>query len=99
LQASEHFDDAQDGVALVVLHTRPHPLQFAGSEDVFTSHPSAGFLSQSALGDVQLIPQTPFVQVAVPPTAGQTLPHAPQFMVSLPVLTSHPFAGRLSQSE
>jgi hypothetical protein len=65
---------------------------------VSTSHPLAGSPSQLAKPGLQLTPQLPAVQVAVPlGPLGHTWPQVPQLFTSLPVATSHPLAGLLSQ--
>jgi hypothetical protein len=99
LQLIEHIEAAHDAVPLAVPQALPQPPQFVALVDVFTSHPSAGFMLQSAFGSMHVIPQTPFVHAAMPPTAVQACPQAPQLLVSVPVPTSQPFVGLWSQSE
>lgn len=51
--------------------------------------------------DAQVFPHTPDLHVATPFVGfgtGQTVPHDPQFLTSLPVATSHPSDATLSQS-
>jgi hypothetical protein len=80
-------------------HTRPHPPQLSGSFVTFVSQPFEQSPSQSAVPGLQAqMPQTPAEQVGLPPTAGQTLPHAPQFWMSVVRSISQPLEASPSQS-
>ena len=94
----EQAEETQRSVPPLMLHALPQALQFAGSLDVSTSQPFAGFPSQSALGGVHVSTQALFAQVSVPPAAVQVFPHCEQLFMSLVVLTSQPLEASLSQS-
>lgn len=59
---------------------------------VEVSQPLDGLASQFAKPALQVTPQVPDEQVAVPFVASQTFPQAPQLVVSLPSATSQPSA-------
>jgi hypothetical protein len=61
-------------------HLLLHVPQLFLSIAVSTSHPSAGLLSQSAIGALQVgEPHLPATQPSTPPVMLQACPHAPQF--------------------
>jgi hypothetical protein len=88
----------QVGVALANVHVFPQAPQLATLPLRFVSHPFDGFASQSPKPEVHATWQAPPAQLGVPLVALQTLPHAPQFVVSFAVWISHPVAYERSQS-
>jgi hypothetical protein len=82
-----------------LLQTVPQAPQFCGLLAVFTSQPLLGLLSQLRKAPVHAdTAHAPLVHAAVALGRLQTLPQAPQFAVLLPLSTSQPLAGLLSQS-
>jgi hypothetical protein len=89
----------QTGTPFATAHAWPQPPQFASSEPVFTSQPSAGFELQSANGALQLpTAQLPALQAGAPFATAHTWPQPPQFATSPAVLISQPSAGLVLQS-
>jgi len=88
----------QVAVPLVELQTVVQDPQWTGSVLRLTSQPLATLLSQFAYPELQLIPQVPPVQLAVPLLVEQVLPHEPQFVVVLSA-ASQPSLGLLLQLE
>jgi hypothetical protein len=87
-----------DSAAFARLQSAPQAPQFGRLVFRFVSQPSPGIPLQSPSPALQTeMPQTPAMQFGVPPTAGHTLPHAPQFETVVWVFTSHPFAAVPSQ--
>ncbi len=79
--------------------TFPHAPQFFGSLVVLTSQPVDAMPSQFAKPAAQTgFEQTEPAHVSVPPAVLHALAHAPQFLGSVDVLTSQPFAALWSQS-
>jgi len=77
--------------ACSVPHTFPHMPQLLWSVRVFTSHPFPRCMSQSAKPMLHTYPHIPPEQVTVAFAAcGQTVPHEPQFDVSVWVLRQTP---------
>lgn len=64
----------------------------------WASQPLSGMPSQSAKPALQVMPQTPLTQLAVPLFGLQTWTHPPQFWTSDPVLVSQPVTAMPSQS-
>ena len=81
-----------------LLHTVPHAPQLDRFADVLVSQPFARLVSQFPYPVVQVIPQAPDVQVAVPFVAMHTVGQVPQCPGVVLRFTSHPFAALLSQS-
>ncbi len=94
-----HFDDAQVGFALVVLHALPQPPQFLVSVSVCVSHPFPALLSQSAvLATVHFdTSQALVLHSSFAPLTEHEWPHEPQLLTSFVVWTSQPFDASLSQ--
>src|SRR5450432_3181217 len=93
-----HNPFAQAGVPCETTQGLPHlPQLFTSLVSVVSQMtPSA---SQSPRPAAQLvIPQTPALQLGVPPTDAHTLPHLPQLSVSVVTEVSQPFERSLSQS-
>ena len=80
------------------LHTVPQVPQFAIFAAVLVSQPFPRLVSQFPYPVVQVIPQAPDVQVAVPFVAVHTVGQVPQCVALVCRLTSQPFARLLSQS-
>src|SRR4051812_1847898 len=83
-----------------MLHTLPHPPQFAASVSVDVSQPLAGLPSQSANPALHT-PRPPVLtsQAGMPlGGAGPAILHAPQFFASPVRFCSQPFLASLSQS-
>jgi hypothetical protein len=79
-------------------HTVPQTPQFIGSLWTFASQPFPGLPSQSVQPESQFATvHAPAAQPAVACGTVQMLPHAPQFIGSVPVWTSHPLAMLPSQ--
>lgn len=97
--ATAQLPELQLALPFATKHALPQAPQWLVLLLVFTSQPLPALPSQSAVGGTQeLMPQTPFTQLGVaPPGLGQTLPHAPQWLTFVLVLTSQPFATLLSQ--
>ncbi len=81
---STHTPVEQVAVACAKAHAFPQTPQLATLERVSVSHPFDAFPSQSLLPVGHWMPQRPATHEAIP---GHALPHAPQFMGSLMVLT------------
>lgn len=77
---------------LVYVHVVPHPPQFDVDVFVFVSHPLFGLASQLAKPIAHIGEQDPFMHDVVPFMLLHVVPHEPQFVVLVPVLTSQPFA-------
>lgn len=95
-----HVLPAQEVVALATAaQAFPHAPQWAKFEDVLISQPSTALLLQFANGALQAKAQAPALQEALELFGtGQTLPHAPQFVMLVEGLISQPSAGLLLQS-
>ena len=89
---------AQLGVMLLDEQTLPHPPQLLASVFRLVSQPLAGLPLQLPKPALQVMPQTPIEQNAVPLVELQTWPHAPQLVGSVVRLVSQPLAGLPSQS-
>ena len=78
----------------------PQAPQCDALEPTAVSQPFAALLSQSAKPPAhEPTPQVPFEQPGAPfATAGQALPHAPQFAMLLAALISQPSVTELLQS-
>src|SRR5689334_5172700 len=87
----------QTETAFARLHVAPQPPQLARLVKTLVSQPLARSLSQLAKGMLQMMPQLPPVQVAVPLVLLQMLPQPPQLLMSPVVLVSQPFAALPSQ--
>jgi hypothetical protein len=88
----------QVSLAFARLQTAPQAPQLARLEVRFVSQPSPESPLQSPSPAVQLaMPHTAPTQFAVPPPAGQTLPHVLQLLTSVFVLVSQPLFGLPSQ--
>jgi hypothetical protein len=86
-----HAPEAHIAVPPVALQTAPQRPQFDVELCVFTSHPSAALMLQSAKPALQVNPHAPAAQVDVAlARAGHAVPHAPQFDVSVARLTQRP---------
>jgi hypothetical protein len=93
-----HTPATHVSLAFARLQSCPHPPQWVRLVFRLVSHPSAPLPLQSPNPALQTeMPQTPAMQFGVPPTAGHTLPQAPQFEIFVWVFTSHPFAAVPSQ--
>lgn len=87
----------QVGVAFDALQALPQKPQFCREVCRFVSQVEA-LPSQSPFGAVHdETPQTPALQIGVPPEAGQALPHVPQFFGSCCTLVSQPLFATESQ--
>ena len=93
-----HTPPVHDAVPFVALHTAPQAPQFARFADVLSSQPLVRLLSQFPYPVVQVIPQAPDVQVAVPFVALHTVGQVPQCAGVVLRFTSHPLPALLSQS-
>jgi hypothetical protein len=95
----EHVDPEHASVALFVLHALPQPPQLFLSVAVLTSQPFAPLPSQSAVfATLQLdTSHALFLQSSAAPVIGQAPAHEPQWLLSVAVSISHPFAAFLSQ--
>ena len=85
-------------LALILLHARPQPPQWARFVLVFASQPSFGLPLQSAHPALHVGVQTLFVQLVCPWTLTQGLLHAPQWATLFEVFVSQPVAALPSQS-
>ncbi len=80
-------------------HTTPHDPQLLALLDVLTSQPSAATALQSPKGATHANPHTLLVQFTTAfGRAGHVVPHAPQLLGLLDVLTSQPLTAAPSQS-
>ena len=95
-----HFEETQAGVPLATVHAFEHLPQLFTSLVVLTSHPFAGFMSQSAVPATLHDDTThePFMQTSTEPEAPHACPHVPQFIVSLVRSISQPSDAILLQS-
>jgi hypothetical protein len=99
LQVAMHVPPVQVEVALGEEQTVPQAPQWLGSLAVLVSQPLAGLPSQSVKPTLQVASwHWPAVHTAVPLAKEQTVPQAPQWLGSLPVLVSQPLPGLPSQS-
>jgi hypothetical protein len=96
--AMAHAPAAQTGAALDRLHAFRHAPQLLASRFVSTSHPFAGFASQSAKPALHAKVQAPALHADAAFVAVHAFPHAPQLLTSAAVLISHPSAACPSQS-
>jgi hypothetical protein len=94
---SWHVPPKQTAAALAKLHAVVHTPQCAASVLRFVSQPFAALASQLPKPELQVIPQAPPLQVAVPFVPLHKVPHAPQFAGAVLVLVSHPFVALPSQ--
>lgn len=87
-----HTQEPAIQVGVTMVHTLPHMPQLFGSVRMLTSQPSICLLLlQSAKPAAQVPLQKPAVQVTVSMWLGeQTVPHAPQFVTLVEVLTHAP---------
>lgn len=84
--------------AFVNAQTLPHTPQLFGSLDNVASQPFEELPSQlPSPAAHEVMPHTPFVQLAVPPVDGHTLPHALQLFTLVFRFVSQPFDGTPSQ--
>jgi hypothetical protein len=86
----------QTGVA--PLHLTLQPPQLFESFVTSSSQPLLAMASQFANPALHMMPHAPPLHVGVPLVPEQALPHPPQFLTSVAVLTSHPSAGLALQS-
>jgi hypothetical protein len=85
-------------VAFARLQTCPQAPQFARLVLRFVSQPFAPLPSQSPSPGLHTVtPHVPLTQFGVPPVAGHTFPHVPQFVRLVWVFTSQPFEVTPSQ--
>lgn len=108
-QVKVQAEPTHPGVALAGRTQRaPHRPQWVTSVAVFVSHPFATLPSQSPNPAVHAMVHNPPVQPGVPPTEEHRMPHpapavapvippGPQFLTSVNVTSSHPFASLPSQ--
>jgi hypothetical protein len=95
---SVHTPDTHDSVAFARLQSAPQPPQLARLVFRFVSQPSDTRPLQSPNPGLHTVmPHTPPTQFAVPPLAGQTFPHVPQFDTLVCVFTSQPLESMPSQ--
>jgi hypothetical protein len=93
-----HTEFTHSAVPLAAAHTVPQAPQLVAVFVRLTSQPLAGEPSQSPSPGAQLeMPQVPFTQFGVPPTAEQTLPQVPQLLTSELLAISQPFVSKPSQ--
>ena len=88
----------QVGVPVDESHCLPHAPQLSMSPVVGNSQPLLESPSQLPQPLLQEMAHWPVLQEGEPCVLLQTLPHTPQWLMSLRVLTSQPLAGALSQS-
>lgn len=97
LQVMPHALPEQNAVPFVPLHALPQLPQWLAVFVVFTSQPFAALPSQLPNPALQVMPQFPPPQVAVPFVELHTLPQEPQLLVLFDVLISQPLACAPSQ--
>lgn len=91
--------DKHEGVALGVLHTRPHDPQLLRSVAIATSQPSDALVLQSACVDMHEKRHVLSEHVAMPfGGVGQTFPQRPQWLALEDTTTSQPLLESPSQS-
>ena len=83
--------------ALVVAHGALQPPQLLASVPMFISQPFVTWESQLAKFGLQVMPQLPPLQLAVPFWEGHGALQLPQWLVSVLRLRSQPFAALRSQ--
>ena len=88
---------SQDAAPFNVLQALPHAPQWAGVVVRAVSQPLSTFPSQFPQPPLQVMPQAPLLQNAVPLFELQTRAHAPQLAGSLPSDRSQPLAASASQ--
>lgn len=86
-----------DGVPLFVLQAAPHDPQWLVLLDRLVSQPFTTLPSQFPKPELQVMPQDPATQLAVPLAVLQAAPQAPQWLVLVLMLTSQPLAALASQ--
>jgi hypothetical protein len=97
--ATVHIPFVQPPMPFAMLHRTPQPPQLFGSFSVLISQPSALFPSQFAKPGLHAaMPQVPFVHAGVALAVTHGVPHAPQLLGLVLVLTSQPSAAEWSQS-
>jgi hypothetical protein len=97
--ATAHCPATHAARALSNRHRRLHPPQCSSLVVTSTSHPLGACRSQSPKpGSHVPTRQVPAAQYPLARERAQTVPHAPQFMLSLRMSVSHPFDETRSQS-
>ena len=96
-QVIVHTRLSHEAAPFKVLHARPHAPQCAGVEIRFVSQPLATLPSQSPQSVLQVMPQAPLLQNAVPLFELHTRVQAPQLAGSLPSDLSQPLLTSASQ--
>jgi hypothetical protein len=97
LQVIPHTPAVQVAVPLTPLHAVVHVLQCVGSVLRLISQPFDALPSQLPYPALQLMPHTPPVQLGVPLLLLQVVPHPPQFVTLVFLLTSQPLSTLPSQ--